>query len=99
MKKNNPNRRDFIKQTGLIAAGIGLQTMGGKVLSASEHLMGDPPFSLPTLPYDYKALEPHIDAMTMEIHYSKHHKAYVDKLNEAVAAGKLEGMTLDKLFE
>lgn len=37
--------------------------------------------SLPTLPYDYNALEPHIDAKTMEIHYSKHHQAYIDKLN------------------
>ena len=38
---------------------------------------------LPSLPYAYNALEPHIDAMTMEIHYSKHHKAYVDGLNKA----------------
>jgi superoxide dismutase, Fe-Mn family len=39
---------------------------------------------LPKLPYDYNALEPHIDAKTMEIHYGKHHKGYVDKLNAAV---------------
>lgn len=38
-------------------------------------------YTLPTLPYDYKALEPHIDAKTMEIHHAKHHQAYVDKLN------------------
>lgn len=38
-------------------------------------------YTLPTLPYDYKALEPHIDAKTMEIHHTKHHQAYVDKLN------------------
>lgn len=41
-------------------------------------------FELPKLPYAYDALEPHIDAMTMEIHHSKHHNAYVKKLNEAV---------------
>jgi Fe-Mn family superoxide dismutase len=40
--------------------------------------------TLPTLPYDYKALEPHIDAKTMEIHHTKHHQTYVTKLNEAL---------------
>ena len=43
------------------------------------------PFSLPKLPYAFDALEPYIDAQTMEIHYSRHHQTYVDKLNEAVA--------------
>jgi Fe-Mn family superoxide dismutase len=42
------------------------------------------PFQLPELGYDYGALEPHIDARTMEIHHTKHHKAYTDKLNEAL---------------
>lgn len=42
------------------------------------------PFTLPKLPYAYDALEPHIDAKTMEIHYSKHHQTYVDKLNAAL---------------
>ena len=41
--------------------------------------------TLPQLPYSYDALEPFIDAETMEIHYAKHHQAYVDKLNEAIA--------------
>ena len=45
-------------------------------------------FTLPPLPYDYKALEPHIDAKTMEIHHDKHHAAYVNNLNAA-----LEGQT------
>src|SRR3989344_5310599 len=40
--------------------------------------------SLPNLPYDYNALEPYIDAQTMEIHHSKHHQTYVDKLNKAL---------------
>ncbi|MBP9773236.1 MAG: superoxide dismutase [Candidatus Peribacteraceae bacterium] len=39
---------------------------------------------LPALPYEFNALEPHIDAQTMEIHYTKHHQAYVNKLNEAI---------------
>lgn len=42
------------------------------------------PFTLPQLPYNYDALEPHLDAQTMEIHYTKHHQAYVDKLNAAL---------------
>lgn len=41
-------------------------------------------FTLPKLEYDYTALEPHIDARTMEIHYTKHHQGYVDKLNAAI---------------
>ena len=41
-------------------------------------------FELPKLPYEFDSLEPHIDARTMEIHYTKHHQAYLDKLNEAI---------------
>jgi Fe-Mn family superoxide dismutase len=42
------------------------------------------PHALPTLPYAYDALEPHIDAQTMEIHYTKHHQAYINNLNAAL---------------
>ena len=42
------------------------------------------PFELPALPYDHAALEPHIDARTMEIHHGKHHQAYVDNANKAL---------------
>ena len=40
-------------------------------------------YTLPPLPYDYAALEPHVDAKTMEIHYTKHHQAYITNLNNA----------------
>ncbi len=55
-------------------------------------------FELPKLPYAYDALEPHIDAKTMEIHHSKHHNAYVTNLNNAIAGTDAEKMTLDQLI-
>ncbi|WP_143962744.1 superoxide dismutase [Litoribacter populi] len=56
-------------------------------------------FELPNLPYDFNALEPHIDAKTMEIHHGKHHNAYVTKLNEAVQGSDLEGKSLEDLMK
>jgi Fe-Mn family superoxide dismutase len=56
-------------------------------------------FTLPTLPYAYAALEPHIDAQTMEIHHGKHHNAYVTNLNTAVEkAPALAGKSLEELL-
>lgn len=55
-------------------------------------------FTLPALPYPYDALEPHIDAKTMEIHHTKHHQAYVNNLNLAIEkAPELQGKSLDEL--
>jgi Fe-Mn family superoxide dismutase len=54
--------------------------------------------SLPALPYAYDALEPHIDAQTMQIHHGKHHQAYVDNLNKALAGTDGEGKTLEELL-
>ncbi len=55
-------------------------------------------FTLPTLPYAYNALEPHFDARTMEIHHSKHHAAYTDNLNKAIAGTELEGKTIEEIL-
>ena len=55
-------------------------------------------FELPKLPYAYDALEPHIDARTMEIHHSKHHNAYVTNLNAAIAGTDLEGKTIENIL-
>lgn len=55
-------------------------------------------FKLPDLKYDYNALEPHIDARTMEIHHTKHHAAYTSKLNDAVAGTPLEGKSIEDIL-
>jgi Fe-Mn family superoxide dismutase len=52
---------------------------------------------LPALPYALNALEPHIDARTMEIHHGKHHATYVAKLNEAIAGTEMESLSLEEL--
>jgi Fe-Mn family superoxide dismutase len=56
-------------------------------------------FELPKLPYAYDALEPHIDARTMEIHHSKHHQAYITNLNAAIAGTDLEGKTIEEILQ
>jgi Fe-Mn family superoxide dismutase len=84
-------RRQALKTTALVAttaATIG--TLGNAMGQATTPSTNKPaaatgPFTVPPLPYAYDALEPHIDAKTMEIHYSKHHAAYVANLNKAIA--------------
>jgi len=56
------------------------------------------PFTLPSLPYAKEALEPHIDALTMEIHHGRHHKAYVDNLNKAIAGTPAAELKLEVLL-
>jgi Fe-Mn family superoxide dismutase len=55
-------------------------------------------FELPQLPYAYNALEPHIDARTMEIHHTKHHAAYTNNLNAAIAGTDMEGKTIENIL-
>src|SRR5207253_3597728 len=80
-------RREALKTTALTAATCAimptLQKAGAQAVPASGGSSG--PFTLPPLPYAFDALEPHIDAKTMEIHHDKHHAAYVTNLNKAVA--------------
>lgn len=100
------SRREFIKKSALAAAG-GLTFLSAdwqKVFAQPVSVAfapqgGDGTFTLPALPYAYDALEPHIDAQTMEIHYTKHHQAYVDKLNAAIAkAPELKGKPIEELL-
>ena len=56
-------------------------------------------FQLPKLPYAYDALEPYIDARTMEIHHSKHHNGYTTNLNNAISGTDLEGKSINDILE
>jgi superoxide dismutase, Fe-Mn family len=56
-------------------------------------------FTLPALPYAHNALEPHIDELTMQIHHGKHHQAYVDNLNKAIAGTPNENKSLEELVK
>ena len=77
-------RRQAIKQAalGTMAAASALNFVQAQPAPAAAPTG---PFKLPPLPYAFDALEPHIDARTMEIHHDKHHAAYVTNLNKAVA--------------
>src|SRR5580692_8846015 len=84
------NRRDMLKTAG---TGAALLAMPSLSLAADEML-----FELPKLPYAFDALEPHIDAKTMEIHHDRHHKAYVDNLNKAVEGTEWAGKKIEELL-
>jgi len=80
-------RREAIKVIGGSAAMVGMGALS-RLGAATAVPVGSgtlkQPFELPKLEYDYAALEPHIDALTMEIHYSKHHAAYIKNANKAL---------------
>lgn len=78
------DRRQFMAYTAAAAATASVLGMASNSVLANEGV-AQLVFTLPKLPYAYDALEPAIDAKTMEIHYTKHHQAYIDKLNAAVA--------------
>jgi Fe-Mn family superoxide dismutase len=57
------------------------------------------PYEVPPLPYDYSALEPHIDEQTMRVHHDKHHQAYVDKVNAALEGTELAGSPIAEVLK
>ncbi len=107
MKNSNESgRRSFLKKSILAAMGVGaINTLKLESLAASEAVQFkefEPAagvFELPPLGYEFNALEPFIDATTMQIHHDKHHQTYVTKLNEALEkAPELKGRTLVELI-
>jgi len=83
----NISRRKFVKDSVKTVAAASIVT---PLLSSEGYAWPVAfQFSQVTLPYPYAALEPHIDALTMEIHYTKHHAAYVKNVNEAIVAEKI----------
>jgi Fe-Mn family superoxide dismutase len=109
MIKSNINRKNFLKSSALF--GLGTFAFASK---ASEIFKQNSPaltfagdsikpsngkFELPPMGYAYNSLEPFIDAQTMEIHYTKHHQAYINKLNEAIEKeASLKGKSLEDLL-
>jgi superoxide dismutase, Fe-Mn family len=88
-----PTRRNFIKTAGLLGAASLIKPIS---LFAAETRT---PFELPPLGYEYDALEPFIDKQTMMIHHTKHHQAYINKLNEVVASEKaLQSISLNNML-
>ena len=91
-------RRDFLQKSIKTAAlsslvfPFGSEVWGRSVAGAAVQ------FSQVKLPYEYNSLEPHIDAQTMEIHYTKHHAAYIKNVNEALAADKVDVKSEDELL-
>jgi Fe-Mn family superoxide dismutase len=66
--------------------------------STNQQINKNMSFTLPNLPYDFAALEPHVDARTMEIHHDKHHAAYVNNLNAALQGTEHEGKSIETLL-
>jgi Fe-Mn family superoxide dismutase len=99
------NKRDFLQRglllaiSGLVSPSLLARARDEKFLAEARATpIADGPFTLPALPYAFNALEPHIDARTMEIHHDAHHKTYVSKLNEAIVGKPQEKMSLADLL-
>jgi superoxide dismutase, Fe-Mn family len=91
------SRRKFVKDTLKATAVV---TVGTSILKSAEAFAESAAlqFSQIVLPYTYASLEPNIDAMTMEIHYSKHHAAYVKNVNDAITTDKISFETEKDFF-
>jgi Fe-Mn family superoxide dismutase len=101
-------RRDFIKNTLTASLAIAIGTpilLGGEAAMAAavtdENGSGLTPLKFTQLPlkYTYSAMEPYIDALTMEIHYTKHHTAYIKNVNDAIAAENIPYATMKEFFD
>jgi len=88
MSNSTSNRRHFLKQTGKASIAIAAMPLLSSFTSDNFFANGD--FQQQPLPYSYNALEPYIDAMTMEIHYTKHAATYAKNLADACVAEKVD---------
>jgi Fe-Mn family superoxide dismutase len=95
-------RRQAIKTTALATAACAAALPIAQAQQPTPAIAATPaagPFTLPPLPYAFDALEPHIDARTMEIHHDKHHQAYVTNLNKAIAShAELQAKGVEELL-
>ncbi len=96
-------RREALKTTALATAACATMLPSANAQPAAPAMAAPAappgPFTLPALPYPYDALEPHIDKLTMQIHHDKHHQAYVNNLNAAVAGHMdLQGKSVAELL-
>src|ERR1700744_2091970 len=103
------NRRKFLLRGSVVSAGLlGTSTVANLLQASTTTKRFEPnlkledkpvAFSVPPLPYSFDALEPHIDAKTMEIHHDKHHAAYVTNLNKALEGhADLQSKSLEELL-
>src|SRR5579862_5590831 len=103
------NRRKFLLRGSVVSAGLLGTSAVANLLQASTTTKSFEPnlklednpvaFTLPPLPYSFDALEPHIDAKTMEIHHDKHHAAYVTNLNKALEGNAdLQKLSIEELL-
>jgi Fe-Mn family superoxide dismutase len=87
------DKRAFLKSVFLGSTGLFLTGLSSKLRAAKVKRKWNGEFVLPELAFAYNALEPYIDAQTMELHYTKHHAAYTEKFNAAVKEAGLTGKT------
>ncbi len=108
--KDNNSRRIFLKKSATLALGtFAATTIVNKAFAVPGFIERETPvpeegkFILPVLPYNYDALDPHIDKLTMEIHHGKHHQAYVTNLNKALETIDISllggSITFDTIFD
>jgi superoxide dismutase, Fe-Mn family len=88
-------RRDFFTILGVAAVAAPFAGSAAILFPGNEGFTG---FQFPELPYPYDALEPYIDAKTMEIHYTKHHRSYFDKFTAAINGTEANSLSIEKIF-
>jgi Fe-Mn family superoxide dismutase len=91
------SRRNFLQVSAVTGAAL-LSTVPQAAFAQAAAPAPTGPYKLPPLPYAYDALEPHIDAKTMEIHHNKHHASYVNNLNTAIQGTNLGDQSVEDLI-